>query len=216
MNFSHCEWQHRSTQCARATSHTSLGVSCQLAGAKASPKLQPSSLLTPQHLFCSLSSCETDTKTPHLHGRTSKEQKYDRMTDSSEAAVLLAHPLLPEEAAMWFIKKLLTITERLITDHSHHSLCTFLETIRHHYPWTRTSWWQKQYPFSKLSLRAPPNREWFLRKLCTYYPHVNTSLGFIMTNVIIVDSKWIIHDWLLLLMPLAFDMFSTLPTKCLW
>lgn len=95
VNFSHCERQHRSTQCARATSHIPLGISCRLARAKASPKPQPSSLLTQQWLVCSLSSCEEDTKTPYLHRRTRKEQKYDQMTYSSEPTLLQAHLLWP-------------------------------------------------------------------------------------------------------------------------
>lgn len=103
-NCSHCEWLHASTQRARAAFHLPLGTPgstlLQTSRRKGQPKtptpsllMELQALLFPQQLWCKHKITSFAQKL--VGRRTRKEQKYDQITYSFEATLLLAHlPLL--------------------------------------------------------------------------------------------------------------------------
>lgn len=88
------------------------------------------------------SSCEANTKTPHLHGSVLEEEQ-ERNRNMIRSLILLnqyfswhiyrSSKQLPYShfVSNFFLNQ---EAEDLITDHSQRSLCIFLETIRHHHP----------------------------------------------------------------------------------
>lgn len=91
---------------------------------------------------CSPSSCETNAKTPRLHGSSLEEEQEGNRNMIRLLIHLNQHfywhiyccseqlPWSPS-ASNFFLN---SDPEDIITDHSQHNTYLFLETIRHHYP----------------------------------------------------------------------------------